>query len=255
MEDFSEQVSALNDRARTILLERIEHVESGRPLNIPTEESLRGVCGARTKHPGPYNDFRCHRRPKPNGRCYWHGGSSLKGSANRSFKHGRYSKYMPTTLVEDYERVCADPNIAALNEELGLLTIRISKLLEQLDGKSVPMEHILAKWGEFVLKLGGSHEEAVAEFRTVLCEGAAASIQEREVWTEVRELIQEKTRTAGAEWSRLRDLQGLVQVDKVVSLMQAVLEVIRNDISDPVLRGTVTSSISRLLPEPSTEGV
>lgn len=56
--------------------------------------SSRKVCGAHTKR-----GTECQAPPMANGRCRVHGGASLAGAESPTFKHGRYSQYLPQAIA------------------------------------------------------------------------------------------------------------------------------------------------------------
>ena len=209
-------------------------------------------CGAKLRHPGKRGDYVCHSPfVSRNGRCRMHGGNARGGAASGVFKHGLYSRYVPEGLREDYERVRTDHDLTHLNEELALLTLRISTLLGRLEDSAPPWELVLRKWGEAAQRAGGSLGPEFDELRAVICDGVASAVAERQVWDELRSLVQEKTRTAAAEWSRLRDLQGLVKLDQVMALVRGVLEAVRSNVTDPILLKAVTADVLRFIPAPS----
>jgi hypothetical protein len=58
------------------------------------------VCGAKTRR-----GTACRRAAMPNGKCYNHGGKSLRWMAHPNFKHGRYSKYSGISEQEKADRL------------------------------------------------------------------------------------------------------------------------------------------------------
>ena len=64
--------------------------------------------------------------------CYKHGGATPGGMGSPNWKHGRYSRYIPTGLRERYESEASDPELLALNDEIALTRSRLSSLLEKI---------------------------------------------------------------------------------------------------------------------------
>ena len=91
--------------------------------------SLKAICGAKRKSDGRP----CMSPPMPNGRCRMHGGATPVGIASANFKHGRYSKYMPTRLLERYQQGLNDEELLRLDDEIAVTDVRISELLEDID--------------------------------------------------------------------------------------------------------------------------
>ena len=89
------------------------------------------VCGARLrKKPGRF----CQRkRLKGKSRCGLHGGKSLAGIASKRYKHGRYSRYLPTDLRKQYEESKHDPQLLSHEPDLRLMDLHLQTLIKQLD--------------------------------------------------------------------------------------------------------------------------
>jgi hypothetical protein len=186
----------------------------------------------------------------PNGRCRLHGGKSLGGIASPRYQHGLYSKYVPKTLRRDHERLLQDRDLTELREELGLLTLRIAKLVGKLEDTAPSWEAVRAKWQE-AATTEGDVTTALEELDTMIEAGVVAAHNQRVVWKELRRLIQEKTKTARAEWSRLRDLQGLIPLERVMGMWHGVLEAIRANVTDQTLLRAITRDVLRYMPPPS----
>jgi len=70
------------------------------------------------------------------------------------------------------------------------------------------------------------------------------------LWEEIRAVIQEKTRTAAAEWKRMHDLQALVAADKALAFVGALLSAAREVIKDKDLLRELQEKTLRFLPPP-----
>jgi hypothetical protein len=68
--------------------------------------------------------------------CYHHddtGSRTQHGFAHPAFKHGKYSRDLPSRLLSRYEQSIADPELAAMTHEIGVLDARIGELLNRID--------------------------------------------------------------------------------------------------------------------------
>jgi hypothetical protein len=67
--------------------------------------------------------------------CSVHGGKSYKarGAAAANFKDGRYSKYLPSRLLESYTNAKDDPEILSLNDDIALTEARVTDVLQRVD--------------------------------------------------------------------------------------------------------------------------
>src|SRR6187399_1656871 len=91
-------------------------------------EIVPNVCGAKTRQGDT-----CQRPGMPNGRCHLHGGKSLGGVASPSFTTGKYSKYLPTRMLDRYHEAAEDHELIALREDVALLDARIADMLQRVD--------------------------------------------------------------------------------------------------------------------------
>jgi hypothetical protein len=172
---------------------------------------MRVTCGAKTRAGTP-----C-QIPPVNGRtrCRLHGGATPRGPAiGPAFKHGRYSRDLPTRLAARLAESEADPNQTSVREEAALIQTRITDLLERLD-QDMP--------------------------ETVV----------REIWREIQELIEHKRKLAESEIRRVALSQRVMTPEQAAvltaTLTDAVfrnvhdrdtLEAIRRDIASVWERGT-----------------
>src|SRR4051812_32142589 len=96
-------------------------------MHAPNPHARR-ECGARMRGGTP-----CHLAPMPNGRCRMHGGATPRGPALPQFKHGRYSRSLPTRLAAQYEAAQSDPVLMELRDEIALNDARLADLLGRVD--------------------------------------------------------------------------------------------------------------------------
>ncbi len=80
------------------------------------------------------NEARACSQPTPDGKaCRYHGGKSPKGIDSPHYKHGRYSKYAPAGVLNDYraylrdsERIEVDDELAAMRTVFALTYSEVS---------------------------------------------------------------------------------------------------------------------------------
>lgn len=86
------------------------------------------LCGAKTRRGTP-----CQRAGMANGKCPKHGGKTPRGVASPHFRHGRYSRSLPTQLASRYEMAAADPKLLEMRSEIALIDTHVASLLALLD--------------------------------------------------------------------------------------------------------------------------
>lgn len=123
----------------------------------------------------------------PNGRCYLHGGKAPTGPALPQFKHGRYSKDLPTRLLATYEATRNDPDLLNLTDELGVLDSRLVDLLR------------------------GMQTDAAASVNATM-------------WADIVDLIERRRRLADSELKRRVALAGVITKEQAAVMLGRVLD-------------------------------
>jgi len=75
--------------------------------------------------------------------CRAHGGATPRGIASPHYKHGRWSKDVPTQLACRYEEARQDSELLSLRDEIALIDCQISTVLAQDTG--APLRRELAR--------------------------------------------------------------------------------------------------------------
>jgi hypothetical protein len=181
-----------------------------------------------------------------------HGGTTPGGIASPHYKNGRYSKYLKG-LPQVKQRLAdavADPNLVALDQELGLLTVRIGELLTNLgDAKPPPWDKAVAMVRSVsTMEEGQERETAIDRLLAFVVAGADAAATQEHAWGQIRELVQERTRTAAAEWKRLSDLDAVVTVEQCLLFVRAFLDAARETVTDPKMLQAFQRKVVGLLP-------
>src|SRR5262245_26413920 len=85
--------------------------------------------------------------------CKFHGGKIPRGPALPQFKNGKYSKFLPSRMLQRYRDAEADPELTSLRSELSLIDARLVDLLRRVDtGESGEIWEALQKeWADFRL--------------------------------------------------------------------------------------------------------
>ena len=178
------------------------------PRLRPVKEKKR--CGAKTRNGGAP----CKSWGMSNGRCRLHGGKTPKGIASANWKHGRYSKYMPTGLLDRYEEGIADPELLALDDEIALVRSRLSTLLEKID--LAPDSG--STWT--ILRRELDQFESAQRYASSLPEGDERNEKMREV-SQLFDQLKSTIKRGAAEWAAWREIIALTdQVKKLTESEQ-----------------------------------
>lgn len=178
----------------------------------------------------------------PNGRCRVHGGETPRGEESPHFINGKYSRYakvLAPSLAERYQQSLSDADLVVLRDELALLDVRISQLLQGLTDREST-----ALWGKLkqsyadlkraraiddAAKRGAALAVALTELESLIENGASDS----DVWAEIANLLDLRRKLAESERKRLMDLQNVMTAEQAILFLNAVADTIRLHVTDP----------------------
>lgn len=171
-----------------------------------------------------------------NQKCRMHGGKVLVGAANPSFKHGRYSRYLPSHIDELYQQALSNPDLLEMSDHIALLEARINDILKAMaGGDPVP------RWSQFA--------EAFGEFETALLskdEGRVIPALEAihkllengkkwdRSWDDIQGTLEQLRKMADTEVKRKKELHQMVPIERVVALMAAVATAVKRNVKNPI---------------------
>jgi galactokinase len=162
-------------------------------------------CTAKSKQ----QKRRCKRHATPGMKvCRMHGGKTPVGAAAAAFKHGRYSKILPTVMAEHYQRAKDDQEWMSLREEIALVDARIAEVLA----------------------------------------GAAAVKSQRPqpIWEAIGPLMEQRRRLIETESRRVKDLHDMISRERAYTLIAALADAVRRHVSDRNQLALINADFVRL---------
>ena len=218
-------------------------------MSAPIPHADKRECGAKLKRPGVQNDWRCHRAPMPNGKCYRHGGATPAGIASPLFKDGRQSKYLKCLSGDLAKHFDPDsPRLIELTEELALLDAGIKDLLERAKhpaGGIAQWQEALASFTSFEkardAKQGKAAVQALKAHGALLKAGAAAQQGLNEA---ILPLMEMRIKASAVESRRRKDEHDMVDRAEFkrftkVFLLQMRQEILALALDPAVARGVM----------------
>jgi hypothetical protein len=183
-----------------------------------------------------------------------HGGATPKGIASPQTMSGRYSKYLPTRLIDRYEQARSDSALLTLRDDIGLLDTRIGQVVTALDtGESrEAWVALLAGWTRLeeqfqaLLDTGETPEDmeqTVTSVGTLIRHG----LSEGYVWTEIRGLLKERAELVANERKRLVEMQQVMTAEQAMTLMAAVADTVRRNVHDRDALAAISDDLNRLV--------
>lgn len=218
------------------------------------------VCGAkRFRSEG----VPCEQRPvkdpdKPhevyNNRCRIHGGKCPRGIKSARFKDGRYkkgrgdrfSRGMPEKLLRKYEEAVADQQLLEGHREVALLDVRIQECKRRLDsGESG------AAWLELETLYhevqNASSAEEMQSALIAMGKIIVHKVDKERAWNELADAIKDKTHVASAEHRRLKDMQQLITVQEMLTMMSFLGSSIKQHVEDPKTKTRIGKDFARVM--------
>lgn len=226
------------------------HPESNRGSFLSTGSHLQ--CTAKSKR----SQKQC-RGPailnSPTQKCRMHGGkSSTIGAANKSFKTGRSSAYLPAKLGELYEESLSNPDLLEMSSHIALLESRMHQILgESTSDNPVPrwedMQEAVNGLAAAVEMKGGNREKMIAEATEKLSEITSAGAAWDSTWGQVIEIMDNIRKLTDVEIKRKKELNQMVPVERVIILMVALADTVKRCVSKPEEIMKVQSEFARIV--------
>ena len=192
--------------------------------------------------------------------CTVHGGLTPGGIASANWKHGRYSKYLPTNFRERYEAEISDPDLLLLNDEIGLLRTQLSIVLEEV--KQPPGTE--SDWIKLQKKLAAFDRAQRTASGLPDSDDRTAKMKEvAELFDELREMIQNGG-SKEAAWRRILALadsirklteseqrrrsagEYILQMHDVMALFDYTVNLINDIVTDPKERARLSDGLYKL---------
>jgi len=191
------------------------------------------LCGAKRQRGGDP----CRAPAMANGRCRVHGGMTPSGPAAPAYKHGRYSKILPARLLDRYQTALDDPDLLAMNHEIGVIDARLHELIGRIDtGESGARWKMVRSAFNDYREARGTKDEATAMM--ALHAAIEAGVGDEAAWREISGLIGQRQTLVESERRRMVDLQQVITAGEAVALAAQLLDVVRRNVTD---RGTLAA--------------
>jgi hypothetical protein len=196
-------------------------VDDETPTPLPQEDRptkgsaapVAGKCGAKLRLSNPPRY--CIKAPiEGRKRCRLHGGESLGGTQAPRFLHGLRSTYLPKGILERYDRARQDPQLLKLREDVALVEAMLAATTARLKDD----RPLTARQQQNILAL-----------------------------------VEQRRRLIDSEARRLKDLHQMISIDRYLTQMAAVGQVILKRVSNKDELAAIHRDLQRMLLAPSTE--
>lgn len=202
------------------------------------------LCGAKRRDGGS-----CQQPGMKNGRCKMHGGKAKSGIASATYKDGRYSKVLPTRMVERYNAAITDPELLNLSAEIAVVDSRLSDLLIRVEtGDAGDVWDKLAKarhkYADASLKADISEMGAQLDAMCALIDRGAADIA---AWREIHSVLEQRRRLVESERKRLVEQEQMLTLHEAMTFFNAVASAVKNNVTDRSVLANIQTEWERLI--------
>jgi hypothetical protein len=199
-------------------------------------------CRAKSKH----TQERCKLNTVPESTvCRFHGGLTPRGRNSPLWKHGKYSKHLPSKVAPRYAEALADPELMSLKHDIAVTEARIIELMERIDsGEAGKVWDNLRKAGaRFQAARNAGNSEglikAVAEIGDLVTKGS----DEYEAYNEIKSMQEHRRKMTETENKMLIAKQQMISTEQFMQFIVTVVEVIQRHANTHVKEKTARTRL------------
>lgn len=219
------------------------------PEGYPINAQGRRICGAKRHNRWGVEGYCQSPFVMPNGRCIKHGGVTPRGPENKSWKTGKYSKYLPPNLLDAYHRAIEDRDLLTLKEEIALVDSLILDRLTQIDNSETDARWLkLRQIYDAAVRANrmGDAREASRQFKA-MAELLQAGAGQAEARQELLELIERRRKLVETERRLMVEMGLMLSVTEVAGLLAIVLHIIERHVDDQKVRFAIGEDLRRFV--------
>lgn len=188
--------------------------------------------------------------------CAIHGSKTPRGIASPHFKTGRYSKVMPTQLMEHYEAAQKDPDLLGIQQDIVLQDSLIFGALDAMSrGEAGELwKDLDTAWKNYKKAERDKNkpnaqnpEDFLAEIGFLIKEG----YQDYMARVELRQMLQERAKLVDAEGKRLERAQQTLTTNQAMVLVQGLLQAVLESVEDPAIRNRIQGRFVQIIGLPN----
>ena len=190
----------------------------------------------------------CKKFPVPHrNRCYLHNGNAATGAAVASYRHGRFSKYLPQGLLKKYIDNQNDPEFLTHKSELGLVDAHIKDHYETMKNGTGPdtFQKVRQAWKDLTRAKENHDEEAVDKAFKAMEDALTGEEEHSTNLSELLDLLELRRKTLEAETRRLTNSESTLNLEQNLTL----IGFLQNAVKEPIYAHTPPDVAKRILKE------
>lgn len=194
------------------------------------------ICGAKTRNvDARYNGFRvCTNHPMlGKNRCRFHGGKAHT-KFMRTGMAGRYSKDLPSKLLERYQESVKDPKMLELRDEIAVVESRLGELLQRIDTREsgVAWKKLQELYNDLSIALKTKNTSLATSIMNDMGKIINHGAGEEKNWEEVMKAIRSRKSLVESERRRLVEMNQMITAEQAMTLIGFVISTIKTYVKD-----------------------
>lgn len=209
-------------------------------------------CGAKRR-----NGERCKAPAMPNGKCRIHGGKTPTGIALPQTKTGRYSKYLPKALTEQYEQSLADSELLSIRQDIALIDAMVASALPKLETRESGKAWQTIKKSISELRRAFANEDYGRCLVTVdeMVEVVNDELLYYATEEEIRASLEQRRKLGESEQKRLIAMQQTITAEQAVLLYTALLDSVRRNVTDTHALSSIQADFIRFASQQNSQRI
>lgn len=198
------------------------------------------------------NGYRCQRYAVLGySVCQVHGaGSPFKGRpGGRPPTIFKYKKNMPADLASRYEEAVSDERLLSLDNEIALITTRITQLLEHLpdvDEVTANIEELIQNVA-MIKEAKESHDvDKMLELITAVTNAIGTLHSDISHWDKLTDLFIKKGKLTSYEIEHRKIMKYYITAEEASAMVQSIIQVINRNVKDQVTKNIIAAELKRL---------
>jgi hypothetical protein len=182
-------------------------------------------------------------------KCYVHGGATPKGIASPQFKTGRYSKHLPSSLLDIYNQATDDPDLLSVRQDITLLDTLIAAklpLLEDWESREhwdTTLKLIIKARRAYRSEDYAGLEEALSELEAIADKRRLFFAAEGEIQSQV----EQRRKLVETEQKILYNQTRSLTAEQAMILVSALLDSVRRNVMDGSALNAIQADFIRLI--------
>lgn len=178
-----------------------------------------------------------------------HGGKSPRGPVSASFRHGRYSNYLPERYRAAFFAALQDPSTDDLRPSMALLEARETELLGRLSTEESGAAWRQARSALSRLRAANAAGDASGMLSALgdLERVVGVGLADEKVWREVLDTMEQRRKLVDTQRRRVESAGAYMTMPEVMALMGQVVRVVLENVEERDARLAISEQVRRVL--------